>query len=790
MSEIFPINLDSIVIPTASTRVFKDDCMFSFDTALDPQGLDICMTCHQAFSRGEFKYTQMHSEFYDHDIFLNYKKIRKVQKDEEQPYKMIKLEVKETSKNDLFESKYALYNQKLDKSLEYPNKDLPVKVSQAAEAIINATSSAKKEEIMSWEQEIKPCKHSSAIKQNVIADLQLKQCTSCELTENLWICLHCGNLGCGRHQFGGVAGNSHAMTHQKEHPDHAVAVKLGSLSSDIADCYCYSCDDEVKVPNLASLLKTFGIDITNFVRTEKSLTELQIEQNIQWDFKMGGNGDEELKPVFGKGLTGFKNLGNSCYLASALQLLFNIEAFKKAFFIPNGVPLDKILGNLKPYEDLETQMYKLGDGLLSGRYSVPDLNTSDSIKYQRGIKPSGFKTLIGEGHPEFSTMLQQDSFEFWTYLIDKLEKKKVYGQLEKSPTNVLKFVLESKIKCGNCHGVRIRKEITDSTSVPLKVELLEKDANGNRIYKETSINESLDQWCSPEAFEYSCPVCGGTQNATREERFRTMPEYYVVNPQRIVLENWVPTKVTVPIKFEESLNLQKYQSLGLLEGEEEMPDDIHDNSGDDAAGEPKFDQQALNSLFEMGFTENKAKHALYATGNNSAEAAMNWLFEHLEDPQIDQPFEVLRKGGSGELGYSIDDDKLASLSSMGFAEQLSRKALILNNGNMEASVEWLFGNPDDNGIIETVGGNEYNEDTLIKELEESFDNTKCSYKLEGVICHKGTSVHSGHYVAFLKKEIEGEAKWVLFNDEKVVLAIDENLREIETSGYLYVYRKV
>ena len=793
MSEEFSINLDSIVIPTSSTKVFKDDCMFSFDTALDPVGLDICMTCHQAFSRGEFNYTQMHSEFYDHDLFLNYRKIRKVQKNEEQPYKMIKLEVKEASESDLFESNYSIYDQKLNKSVDYPNKELPIKVSQAADAIIAATSSAKKEEIMSWEQEIKSCNHSSAIEQKPIPGLQLKKCTSCDLTENLWICLHCGNLGCGRNQFGGVPGNSHAMLHQKEHPEHAVAVKLGSLSSDIADCYCYACDDEVKVPNLASLLKTFGIDITNFVRTEKSLTELQIEQNIQWDFKMGGDGGEELKPVFGKGLTGFKNLGNSCYLASALQLLFSIDSFQKAFFIPGGIPLDKILGNLKPYEDLETQMYKLGDGLLSGRYYVPDMTTSETTKYQRGLKPSGFKSLIGEGHPEFSTMLQQDSFEFWTYLIDKLEKKKVYGQLENSPTNALKFILESKIKCNNCQGVRIKKEVTDNMSVPLNVNLVETDAEGNKIYKQTSMNESMDKWNSPEAFEYSCPKCGGKQIATREENFKTLPEYFVVNPQRSILENWVPTKVTVPIKFEELLDLQKYQSTGILPGEEELPEDETDGrEGSNRDFEVEFDLQALNNLFEMGFTENRAKHALYATGNSGAETAMNWLFEHMEDAQIDEPFKTPENGDSSASSVSVDKEKLTSLASMGFAEKNSTKALILNNGNVEAAVEWLFSNPDDDGILEAAdaGLAAKDVDFLVKELESSFDKTKLKYELLGVVCHKGTSVHSGHYVAFVKKIVDGEGKWVLFNDEKVVLAIADNIKEIETTGYLYIYKRI
>lgn len=783
MIEGLDIDLSSIVVPTSSSKVFKDDCMFSFDTALDPLGIDICLTCHQAFSRAAFQYTQMHSEFYNHDVYLNYRKVRKVQKEEEQPHKMIKLEVKESSEDDLFDSKYSLYFPKLDKTVEYPNNGLPLKVIQAVEGIIKATSSEKKEEIMSWEQEIKT--YSSDIVQKPLPNLNLKKCNSCDLTENLWICLHCGFVGCGRSQFGGVPGNSHALQHYRENPDHPIAVKLGSLSADIADCYSYGDDEEVKIPNLAKYLKTFGIDITNVVRTEKSLTELQIEQNIQWDFKMVGEGDEDLKPVFGKGLTGFKNLGNSCYLASVLQVLFSIEPFQKAYHNPNGMPLDKILGNLKPYEDLETQMFKLGDGLLSGRYSIPDETTTEAIKYQRGIRPSGFKSLIGEGHPEFSTMLQQDAFEFWCYLVDKLEKKKVYGQLEGSPTEALKFVSENKIQCLGCKGVRIKNEITDILSVPIDIELLETDVEGNKIYKETSIEESLRRWRLAESFNYTCPKCGH-KLASKQEGLKSMPEYLVVNPQRIVLDNWVPTKVTVPLKFEETLNVKSYFGDGLISGEEELPDDENDNS--DNSKEPKFDQQAMNSLLEMGFTENRAKHALHATGNSGAEAAMSWLFEHIDDPSIDEPFKVVEGGNNN----NVDSGKVESLANMGFGEQISKKALILNNGNIEASVEWLFNNPDDDGVIEEVeeavdGGDP---EMLMKKLQDVDSNG--DYELLGVICHKGTSVHSGHYVAFIKKHITegGEKEWVLFNDEKVVLAVSSNMKEIETSGYLYVYQRV
>jgi len=51
-----------------------------------------------------------------------------------------------------------------------------------------------------------------------------------------------------------------------------------------------------------------------------------------------------------------------------------------------------------------------------------------------------------------------------------------------------------------------------------------------------------------------------------------------------------------------------------------------------------------------------------------------------------------------------------------------------------------------------------------------------------VIVHLGKSVHSGHYVAYIKKD----GAWTLFNDEKVTIPE----KALIGKGYLYVYEQV
>ncbi len=218
-----------------------------------------------------------------------------------------------------------------------PGKDLPVtdKLDEVIRGVMTAMSSAQQSEVKAWEEEIVPCQHTRELVQPgepvKLEPSGLASCGKCDLTSNLWLCLTCGHLGCGRAQFGGVGGNSHGLSHFEE-SGHPVSVKQGTITAEgSADIYCYACNDARIDPNLAQHLSHFGINVMDLSKTEKSMTELQIEQNLKFDFNMTGEDGKMLEPIFGPGLTGLRNLGNSCYLASVLQSLFSLPAFQKRY---------------------------------------------------------------------------------------------------------------------------------------------------------------------------------------------------------------------------------------------------------------------------------------------------------------------------------------------------------------------------------------------------------------------------------------------------------------------------
>ncbi len=107
-------------------------------------------------------------------------------------------------------------------------------------------------------------------------------------------------------------------------------------------------------------------------------------------------------------------------------------------------------------------------------------------------------------------------------------------------------------------------------------------------------------------------------------------------------------------------------------------------------------------------------------------------------------------------------------------------------GNAERAVEWLFSHPDDTGEDAPTGSAPAGQSQQAQSGPAGSSELPARYRLKAFISHKGPSVHSGHYVAHIRTE-EG---WVLFNDEKVVKADAESVRELKKLAYLYVFERV
>ncbi|KAJ8120436.1 hypothetical protein ONZ43_g2856 [Nemania bipapillata] len=596
------------------------------------------------------------------------------------------------------------------------------KLAPLVDGILKANTFSRQEEVKAWEQEMSTCEHILLLQQETRRKIEsgaLGHCSECDLKENLWLCLVCGNLGCGRAQFGGVGGNSHGLAHATR-SHHAVAIKLGSITPEgSADVYCYQCDEERLDSDLAPHLAHWGDYLG---RSGEDREEFDRDAD-RAELAVGVLYDDGRR----KGITPI--------------CLFDLPAFQDRYNIP-GADLPVVPD---PAQDLETQLRKMADGLLSGRYSKPD---GDAISaehppespHQKGLAPSMLKHLIGRGHAEFSTMRQQDSFELLQHLIKLITRSQHPAPLI-DPTQPFRFVTEQRLQCINCKKVRYSSTEQDSIFIDVPLEkLAQPGEGGDDIYQPVTLEQCLDRFTAQEAVELTCPACASKVGFMKQTLFKTFPATLVVNARKMTVENWVPRKVDVPVIVgDEPFSLSGYFSIGYQESEEILPEE-------ESAATPAFipNESALDQLMGMGFPRNRCEKALHATGNSDANAAMEWLFAHMEDEGIDDPL-VLRSNDAGG-NDAPDPEKIEMLGAMGFNAPQARKALKETSGDVERAIEWLFSHPDDQGEFSEESGTAVEKSTGA--LAGSA-NLPANFQLRSIVCHKGSSIHAGHYVAFI-----------------------------------------
>ena len=790
-------------------------------------GLNICLNTFLAFSQ---KFIRKHWALTGNSVYLNIKRIKKEvpvveqQESTEKPTKLaIGVEGGFNLKNDEEDPKN--YQDLLSLVLlepnniviPLPNNDLPEKVKMSIQGILENQAVETKKEVLQWEgEELKESSHTLSLKQ--IGSVKIPahgwKCAECDITDNLWLNLSDGHIGCGRKFWDGTGGNNHAVEHYQK-SGFPVCVKLGTIQLDEngepkADVYSYAEDRMVKDSKLVEHLEYFGINITELKKTSKTMTEMELDQNMSFDFSRIQESDKVLKPVFGPGFTGLKNIGNSCYLASVMQTLFSLPQFEKKYFDPEM----HFYTSTSSLETFTAQMEKLAFGLLSGDYSREELDENNQVKAQEGIPPKSFKSLVGKGHPEFSTMRQQDAVEFYQYLIQCIEREDKRNSVPESLINLFTYKVEERIECSESKKVKYiyRKDNLLSLPVPLSdavnkaeyEEFQKQEQEREKREKELKLVENVNskplttttekrEVIRPQVPMSKCIEAFGEVDAVenfyssalgrntiglKKTSLSTFPEYLAVQIRRFILDGWVPKKLDVFITGAEEIDLSHLRGTGLKPYEEELPSD------EKKATSVFIDQNIVQNLMEMGITENAAKRGALKTNNVGIAEAMDWVFEHSGDSDLNDPLpeEKQDKGTSSESAPSESD--IEGILGLGFPRSHAIVALKQTGNNIERAAEWLFSHMDD---IDQYLQEETNNSAPKTETkhEETFSDGSGKYELIGFISHIGSNTSCGHYVCHLKKNVDGEQRWVLFNDSKVALSENPPF----DMGYLYFYKR-
>eukprot|EP00894_Picocystis_sp_ML_P003603 jgi/Pico_ML_1/54120/g4541.t1 len=185
--------------------------------------------------------------------------------------------------------------------------DQTSQVVNAVEAILAHDEALDEKEATTWQEDILPSKYAEDLVQldngkKISSDPSNWECEESGSKENLWLNLSTGFIGSGRRNWDGSGGNGAAIRHfEQTGKKYPLAVKLGTITPRGADVFSYAEDenDMVTDPYLAEHLAHWGIDIMQMEKTEKTMTELQIELNKGFEFDKITEAGADLQPVTG-----------------------------------------------------------------------------------------------------------------------------------------------------------------------------------------------------------------------------------------------------------------------------------------------------------------------------------------------------------------------------------------------------------------------------------------------------------------------------------------------------------
>ncbi|KAJ1526653.1 hypothetical protein ONE63_008237 [Megalurothrips usitatus] len=792
---------DSVRVPSPSNKVYKEECIFSFDSPATPTGLYVCL---QSFLGLGKDFVLPYSQQTNRHVFLHLQREKipiPVDQQGDGPEKKITrlaIGVDGGFDPDASRKKYDIKDHQQIVilpdfvTIPWPNEDLPDKIKASVNGVLEAQSVTEAAELESlsgtWDGEVRVVsKHASNLLQ---LDNGRKippsgwKCEKCDLETNLWLNLTDGSILCGRKFFDGSGGNNHAVDHF-HNSGYPLAVKLGTITKDgKADVYSYDEDDMVDDPLLKEHLTHWGINIANMEKTDKSMVELELSLNQKLgEWSTLTESGSQLKPLYGPGYTGLANLGNSCYLNSVMQVIFTIPDFVEKFveeapIIFHNIPAD-------PSSDFSLQMAKLGTGLLSGKYSQPPLEESNECE-QEGISPVMFKNLIGR-NSDFATKRQQDAQEFFLHLVNTLERN---SRNARNPADCFKFRVEERYQCTQSNKVQYQHRAEYSLPLPIPMEAAvnkeevaayerskqEAEAKGTKLdnvpivrprIKLSSCIESLAQSESINGFFST--ACQAKVVAQKTTRLATFPDYLLIHLKKFTIqEDWTPKKLDVAVEVPDMLDLASIRGSGLRPDEEALPEHTTPPPA------PVFDEALRGQLLEMGFPGAACDKALYFTNNSSLEAATNWIMEHIGDSDLSDPFVPPgHAAAAGNDGFVPNEENVAQLMNLGFSRAHSVKALKATDNQLDRAADWVFSHPEE--LDEGPGA-------ASQQPEPEFRDGNSVYRLAAFISHMGTSTMVGHYVCHIHRD----GQWVIYNDNKV--AVSEN--PPKELGYLYLYERV
>ncbi|XP_050442572.1 ubiquitin carboxyl-terminal hydrolase 3-like [Adelges cooleyi] len=399
------------------------------------------------------------------------------------------------------------------------------------------------------------CSHISEVVQDLDVEemrstLKNRSCNVCLRIDELWICMKCRQILCGRYAAG------HSMAHFEYHSNHCITLNIES-----ATLFCYKCDEYVE-PKCHD-------DELNRLRQFVLYTQKPSKCK---DIKRRGSANRQngkkKKTTNRRGprtnkKPGITNEGNNCFMNAVWQSLSNINLF--IFCIKHLLAVNNINTNLK-----DTRNGMITDELRTTLVSLSEWTPPSGSKMGDPISARALYSIICKLVPRYRGFHQHDAHEFLIHILDKLHSElKQLLEADQEITNseeptIVSFVFGGMLLSEVCCLVCGFYSKAHDPFLDISLDIPDYDDTNNSEERPVdTLNDCLERFIKVEELTegnyYYCKGCNVKQKSTKKFWISRLPNVLCLHLKRFRYVNNQRIKVHTPIKFPiSSLDMSRF----------------------------------------------------------------------------------------------------------------------------------------------------------------------------------------------------------------------------------------